>query len=35
LKSTNDDDTKDAFLDLYSKVDADDYNPEISESENV
>jgi hypothetical protein len=30
-----DDDTKDAFLDLYSKVDADDYNPEISESENV
>ena len=30
-----DDDTKDAFLDLYSKVDADEYNPEISEDESV
>ena len=30
-----DDDTKDAFLDLYSKVDADEYNPEMSEDENV
>jgi len=30
-----DDDTKDAFLDLYSKVDADEYNPETTEDVDV
>ena len=30
-----DDDTKDAFLDLYSKVDADEYNPEVTEDVDV